>query len=310
MALKTSSTGSYPPIDSEKPYQDLPEAELDVLVRKSIERALKDQMELGIDILVDGQARDDIVSLFYKHIPGFSGNTLPYRVVNPVRPSQQPITLSDYLYARELASGKALKAHITGPMTIAKGSDVDPESGYSGKTDPRLIMDIAEALGMEARSLVDAGAEMVQIDEPMLGNKRDLDMAFQAMKKIIEMGKIPFPALHVCGNVGGILHQLLDGAPVRAISIEGNWLKHAELVDIDNETLRRTGKQIGLGCISVSDYKVEKTRAVETFIEQMLQRLGEENIWAIMPNCGLRLIPYEVTKSKLHVMVKATKAFQ
>jgi 5-methyltetrahydropteroyltriglutamate--homocysteine methyltransferase len=309
MALKTSSTGSYPPIDSEKPRRDLSEAELDVLVRKSIERALKDQMELGIDILVDGQARDDIVSLFCKHIPGFSGNTLPYRVVKPIRPSEQPITLSDYLYARELANGKALKAHITGPMTVAKGSDVGPESGYSGKTDPKLIMDIAEALGMEARSLVDAGAEMVQIDEPMLGDVRDLDMAVQAIKKILEIGKIPFPALHVCGNVGGILHQLLDRAPVRAISMEGNWLRHEELVDINNATLRSSGKQIGLGCISVSDYRVEKTRTVENFIDQMIQRLGEENIWAVTPNCGLRLMPVEKAKMKLQVMVAAARKF-
>jgi 5-methyltetrahydropteroyltriglutamate--homocysteine methyltransferase len=309
MALKTSLIGSYPPIDGAKPYRQLPESDFEALVQKSIERAIKDQMDLGIDILVDGQVRDDAVSLFCRHIPGFSGNTLPYRVVQLVRPSEQPITLSDYLFAKELADGKPLKAHLTGPMTIAKGSDVDPASGYSGKTDPRLIMDIAEALGMEARYLVEKGAEIIQIDEPMLGNASDLDMAFQAMKKIIEIGKIPFPALHACGNVGGIFHQLLDHSPVRAISMEGNWLRQEELADINNETLRRSGKQIGLGCISVSDYKVEKNRTVENFIDQMVQRLGVENIWAIVPNCGLRLMRVDTARSKLEVMVAAAHKF-
>lgn len=309
MALKTSLTGSYPPIKADKLYRYLPDSEVDSLVRESTERAVKDQIELGIDILVDGQVRDDIVSIFCRHTPGFSGNTLPYRIVEPIRPSEKPITLSDFLIAKELTNGKPIKAHITGPMTIARGSVVDPKSGYSGKTDPNLVMDIAVALGTEARSLVAAGAEIVQIDEPVLADGTDLDMAFKSMEKIIEIGEIPFPALHACGNVCGILHRVLDSAPVKAISIEGEWLRHEELLDINSEHLRRSRKQIGLGCISVSNYKVEKNRTIENFIDQMIQRLGEENIWAIMPNCGMRIMPIDKTKEKLRVMVTAARKF-
>ena len=309
MALKTSLTGSYPPIKAEKPNRQLSEPELDSLVYKSIQRAVKDQIELGIDILVDGQVRDDIVSIFCRHIPGFSGSTLPYRVVGPIRPAEQSITVSDYLTAKEFAGGKPIKVHVTGPMTIVRGSVVDPESGYSDKTDPQLVMDVASALGQEVRYLVKAGANIVQIDEPVLADGTDLDLAFRAMEKIVKIGEIPFPALHACGNVCGILGKVLTQAPVKAVSIEGIWLKREELVNINRDSLLRSGKKIGLGCISVSDYKVEKLRTVENFIDQMIHQLGEENIWAIMPNCGLRLMPIDTAREKLSVMTAAARKF-
>ena len=310
MALKTSLTGSFPPIyDPNKPIRNLPRNEQDDIAHKCLERAIRDQIDLGIDILVDGQGRDEIVSLFSLHIPGFSGSTLPYRVTARVRPAEQPITAADYLIAKELAGGKPIKAHITGAMTIARDAAVDPESGYAGKTDPLLVRDIANALGHEARFLVDAGAEIVQIDEPVLADGVDLDLAFDAMRQIIEIGEIPLPALHVCGNVCKILDSVLTHSPVKIVSLEGSWLKYEELSHIDGNYLTQRGKQLGLGCIAVADYKVERLRTIQDFLDQMVSRFGPENVWAVTPNCGFRPMPYEAAKAKLKVMVEAAQSF-
>jgi 5-methyltetrahydropteroyltriglutamate--homocysteine methyltransferase len=308
MTLKTSLTGSYPPIyNTDEPIRRLPVEEQERLVQESIERAIRDQIELGIDILVDGQMRDDIVSLFAPHLLGYEGRTLPYRAVAPIQPADQPITVQDYLYAKQLAGDSPLKAHITGPMTMARDTRVET-SAYKDRNDPRLVQDLARALGQEARFLVQAGAEVVQIDEPVLADGVDLELAFDAMKQIIEIGEIPFPALHACGNVTGILDDVLTRSPVKMISIEGAWLKYDELNHINRDYLTRCGKQLGVGCIQVSDYEIERLRHLQNFLDQMVVRLGEENIWAVMPNCGLRPVPYEVAKEKLQVMIEAAKS--
>jgi len=309
MALRTSSTGSWPPTyDPDKGIRHLLADDQDHIVRESIERAVHDQIELGIDILVDGQVRDDIISLLVPKLPGYAGSTLPYRAVGPIRPSEEPITVQDYLYAKELAGDRPMKAHVTGPMTIARSTVIDAESGYTSRNDPELIRDLAKALGQEARFLVRAGAEIVQIDEPVLADGVDLDLAFEAMKTIVEIGEIPFPGLHACGNVTRILDDVLTRSPVRMISIEGAWLKRDELSHVDREYLTSCGKQIGLGCIKVADYSLERLTVVQKFLDQMMVRLGEENIWAAMPNCGLRPVPYDVVLEKLKVMVQSAKS--
>jgi len=309
MALKTSTTGSWPPIyNPDKPIRHLPIEEQDRIVRESIERAIRDQIELGIDILVDGQVRDDIVSLFALKLRGYEGRTLPYRAVDCIRPADGPITVQDYLYARNLAGDRPLKAHITGPMTLARAMLVDPESPYESRNDPRLVRDLAEALGQEARYLVEAGAEIVQIDEPALADGVDLDLAFEAMERIIEIGEIPFPALHICKNVTHILDDVLTRSAVKMVSMEGQWLRRRELSDINRDYLSRCGKQIGLGCIKVRDYSIDRLTLVQNFLDLMTDRLGEEYIWAAMPNCGLRPVPHEVAIRKLKVMVNAARS--
>jgi 5-methyltetrahydropteroyltriglutamate--homocysteine methyltransferase len=309
VTLKTSTTGSWPPIyDPDKPIRNLSAEEQDRVVHESIERAIRDQIELDIDVLVDGQVRDDIVSLFASKFPGFKGMTLPYRAVDRIRPADEPITAQDHLYAKRFSGDKLLKAHITGSMTLARATFVDPESPYSNRNDPNLVLDLAKALGQEARHLVEAGAKIVQIDEPALADGVDLDLAFEAMKQIVEVGEIPFPALHICKNVTRILDDVLTRSPVKMVSMEGEWLRHDELSHINRDYLSRCGKQIGLGCIDVRNYTIERLTAVQNFLDLMVSNLGEEYIWAAMPNCGLRPVPYEVALKKLKVMVNAVRS--
>jgi 5-methyltetrahydropteroyltriglutamate--homocysteine methyltransferase len=309
MALKTSTTGSWPPTyDPDKAIRHLPVEEQDRIVHESIERAIHDQIELGIDVLVDGQVRDDIVSLFASRLPGYEGGTLPYRAVDRVRPADEPITVQDYLYAKRLAGDRPLKAHITGPMTLARATLVDAESPYQSRNDPNLVLDLARALGQEARCLVEAGAETVQVDEPALADGVDLDLAFKAMKQIVEIGEIPFPGLHICKNVTRILDDVLSRSPAKMVSIEGEWLRRGELNRINRDYLSRCGKQIGLGCIEVRNYSIERLTAVQNFLDFMLDRLGEEHIWAAMPNCGLRPVPHDVALKKLKLLVSAVRS--
>ncbi len=308
MPLQTSSTGSWPPTyDLEEGIRHLAREEREQIVRESIKQAIEDQIELGLDVLVDGQVRDDVVSMFAAKLPGYREETFPYQVDGRIRPAEEPITVHDYHYAREIARNRPVKAHLTGPMVMERVTAVGADSDYAGKHDPQLVMDIARALGQEAKFLVEAGAEVVQIDELILTEGVDLDLTFEAMKVIVETGEIPFPAMHACGNVTTILDDILTKSPVKMVSIEGGWLKKPELQHIDREFLRTHGKQIGLGCISTSDYTIDRLENVTQFLRTMVDRLGEEHIWAAMPDCGLRPVSRDMVFKKLAVLVKAAQ---
>lgn len=310
MALKTSLTGSYPPLAAAaQAHQDSAEEAPDLLIQQGIRRAVEDQKELGVDFLVDGQIREDIISLFANRLGGFVPHSTPFRIKDRVTCAAEPITVRDYVYARLNAGSQPLKAHITGPITLARASRIAPEnSAYGDRNDRRLVMDLAEALAREAEALVDAGAEVVQIDEPALADGVDMNTAFEAIGLIVERARIPFPALHVCGNVTYILKELLQNCPVRMVSIEGAFLNHKNLQSIDAAFLSGAGKQIGLGCIQVVDLRIDRQRAVQDFLDAMVMRLGEENIWAAMTNCGLRTLPHAVAREKVRVLVDAARA--
>lgn len=311
MVLKTSLTGSYPPIlDPDTAHEQVCQKDREKVIFQSIERAVHDQIELKIDYLVDGQVRDDIISLFAKKNPAFEGDALPFHLTKEVKPSEEAITLDDYLYAQQLAGSRPLKAHLTGPLTLARFTNPIKSSGYEDRNDPQLIRHLAAMLAKEARILADHGAKIIQVDEPILGtNMEMLPLAFEALEIIFHDLDVTVPALHICNNVSRILEIVLQKAPVKMVSIEGAWLDHERLRHINQAYLKDCQKLIGLGCIRVDSDTIELLPQLQHFLERMVMRLGEESIWALMPNCGMRLMKYPVAHEKLKVMVEAVRAF-
>jgi 5-methyltetrahydropteroyltriglutamate--homocysteine methyltransferase len=293
----TTITGSYPPIVDEegKPAS----------VKDSIRRAVDDQIAAGLDLLTDGQIRADIVSLFARHIPGFEGDQLPYSVADRITPAPKPITVDDHLFAKSLAPGRPFKAHITGPTIMAQTATVDlNRSPYQSNRDPSLILDIARALAQEARAVRgQGGARYIQIDEPSLGFGADLEVALQAVDLIA--AEVEYPILHICGDVRHILKSVLDMEHVKAISIEGKYLR--QMAWLEKEVLAEHGKQIGYGCIRVDTSQERSVATIQRDIAYAVQRLGAESIWAVHPECGLRQRTRDVALDKVTRMVEATR---
>ena len=309
MALKTSLTGSYPPIKDPDIFDDsisLEQIEKDV--REGIERAISDQQTIGIDYLVDGQVRNDIVSLFTCKIPGYDYCRSPNIITGKIHPAEGPIVTGDYEYARKWSRGKPLKAHLTGPMTLAHGSMIDPDAPYSMKNPRQLILDLAAVLAQEAKLLKKAGAEIIQIDEPALRSTKDMETALEAIQIIVDQGEISTSALHICGNITNILTEVLDKAPVAIVSIEGIWLTESRLDCVNGEYLTKRDKKLAIGCIQVANYTIDRLTKVQNFLDQIVDKIGEESIWAITPNCGMRSMPYEIAKEKINIMVQAARS--
>ncbi|SVE34336.1 uncharacterized protein METZ01_LOCUS487190, partial [marine metagenome] len=134
--------------------------------------ALHDQERAGIDIVSDGEVRRE--SYFNRFanalegvdvdnpatVPGRTGKpTLVPRVVGPIR-RNKPVQVRDVAYLRA-HTDKPIKMTIPGAFTMAK---MAADEHYGDQE--ALIMAYADAVNEEIHEMKEAGADVIQIDEP------------------------------------------------------------------------------------------------------------------------------------------------
>ncbi|KZX12652.1 methionine synthase [Methanobrevibacter curvatus] len=288
--------------------------------KNDIKFSVESQLNAGIDIISDGQVRGDMVELFLDFIPGFKkdGNTfyLKSKITkpqNPLRVKDLKIAIkymNDYLnsnnnlkkYNKEEIDKKGVKGIITGPSTLIQSSKI----GNIYKNQELAILDLAEVLKYEAIALENAGAKMIQIDEPFLSTGLlDVNTAKKAISIMSEEINIPF-AIHCCGDIKDIFKDLTSfnvdiidcefaGNPCNFDFLNGN----AKYLD---------GKKIGLGVIDTSNPKIESVEEIVQTIEKGIAIVGENNL-LIDPDCGMKMLSEEIAFKKLENMVKAIKTF-
>jgi 5-methyltetrahydropteroyltriglutamate--homocysteine methyltransferase len=289
--MVTTVVGSYPTGIKVQSEED---------VKKAIEIAVADQEKAGVSIISDGQVRADMVGIFAMNMPGYRKEGNRYKVVGRIEIPDKPATVGDYLFAKKLSKVK-VKGIVTGPTTMAKTSQVEKSSPYKSNTDPELIYDLAYAQAAEARALAQAGADIIQIDEPFFSVDADLDVGIKAVNIVAK--NIEMPAMHVCGDIRPIFKKLLD-ANVTILDHEFAVSKNLEAMD--KGLIESRGKLIGFGCVDTATDKVETIEQIETTIRAGIEKIGKKNMW-VDPDCGMRMRTREAAYRKLANMVEAVR---
>jgi len=295
----TTVVGSYPVKPDISDVYALIKGDKDPF-RSAIEEAVKDQVNAGVQLISDGQVRADFVTLFARNIPGFKVRAGRPIIVGRVTPPEKPAIVDDYVFAKGIAK-RDVKGIVTGPSTLAYASAVDEEAPYKSNEDPELIHDIADAQAMEIRMLSKAGADVIQVDEPVFSVGVDLETGIQAVNKMIEGVKTP--VVHVCGDVRDIFKKLLE---LNVSVLDHEFTNVDNLSVIERDAIEAHDIQIGYGCVDSNDVKVEPIETIEKRIWGAVKKLGAENIW-IDPDCGLRNLTRKAAFEKLSNMVRAAK---
>ena len=292
-----------------------------------LELAVKDQITAGVDIISDGQIRGDMIKVFARHLPGmvFEDNTS--RIFDKIKPANHSLGGNDLKHAIKTAqkiSGdfldsnktntnllvenefnnnfKGVKGIITGPTTLVLSSRV--EGFYNKDKKEKIIMDMAMALKKEAYSLQEAGAAIIQIDEPYLSTGvADLKTAKNAIKIITDNLSIPV-SMHVCGDIGDIFKDILKFS-VQIIDCEFAGLPN-NIKALEQEY--GGSKKIGFGCIDTKVEDVDELDHVVNLIKKGVDIVGEENIM-LDPDCGMRMLSRDVALLKLKKMTEAVGWF-
>jgi 5-methyltetrahydropteroyltriglutamate--homocysteine methyltransferase len=259
----------------------------------AVETAVADQIAAGIDIISDGQVRGDMIQVFASALPGSKGQ----EIIGKVQSASGPITVGDTKYAR--AKAAKVKGIITGPTTIAHSLHISTPM-YRNREE--LALDIAAALVPEAKALQAAGVTLLQIDEPIFSTgMADLTVGKQAIDLITASLRIP-SCMHVCGNLGNILDEILKfNVNVLDFEFANN---HANLDLLSRRDL--AGRMIGYGCVDSSIERIETVSEIKKRIEKGIE-IFDPRVMLIDPDCGMRMRSHQAAFAKLKNMVTAAK---
>ena len=275
----------------------------------AVRLALEEQEDAGLAVVTDGEIRrrhyiwgfldgltgTDTERLTTKRARGgrYSELTEVARLIGPVE-RRAPVFVDACRFSRA-HTAKALKVTLPGPMTIA--DSVADEAG--GADFQSLAMRFARILNAEARDLVEAGADIVQFDEPCFNVYLDEVAAWGIEALEIAMdGVAARRAVHICYGYGtpvvlkwksqntdwghyGVSLPLLAKSSVHQVSVE----TAASGVDVAVlETL--AGKDVLVGVVDVGNDEVEAVEVIAERIRRVLPYVDPARLHPCT-DCGL-----------------------
>ncbi len=323
--LPTTTIGSFPQTAearrTRRQFEDgeLTAQEYDRFIEREIARTIRRQEDLGLDVLVHGEAeRNDMVQYFGEQLSGFAftryGWVQSYgsRCVRPpiiygdvARPA--PMTLRWSAYAQSLTT-RPVKGMLTGPVTILNWS-------FARDDQPRAdtCRQLALALKDEVADLDAAGLRAIQIDEPALREglpprraDRDLYLAWAvACFRVAASGAGPATQVHthMCYSAFDDIIDAISALDADVLSIE-NSRSGGELLDV----FRQTGydKEVGPGVYDIHSPRVPSEDELVAMLRATLEALPPGQVW-VNPDCGLKTRTWDEVTPALTRMVAAAR---
>lgn len=322
--LTVSVVSHYPKI-GDSPEEQLLRRALTQLDRKEIALAdlerikdevtrgvIEEQVEAGVELVTDGQIRwDDPVTYLTGKMEGFRlTGLLRYFDTNtfyrqPVcyeelrAPSE--LVVKDFQFANAVGS-VPVKVALTGPYTLARLSQdlyyKDPEE--FGKK-------LASILGEEVKRLAQAGATVIQFEEPALLHFKE---EFPLFKKIWtklasyfseEIETILFLNF---GNLEGLYPNILD----LSFTTLGMDLSESS----ENWRLLEGGgvaKRLLAGIVDARNTRMETEEEIRGMLEKLLSMVSPGNL-SVSPNYGLEFLPRAVARRKLAHLSRIVREFR
>jgi len=288
-------------------------------IQDQIQRTLKIQEDLGLDVLVHGEfERNDMVEYFGEQLQGFAftehGWVQSYgsRYVKPPiiygdvsRPKPMTVRWSTFAQAH---TDRPVKGMLTGPVTILQWSFVRDDQPRS-----ETAQQLALAISDEVLDLERAGIRIIQIDEPALREglplrRADwggyLDWAVNAFRlatsRVQDATQIH---THMCYSEFNDVIRVIERMDADVISIE-NARSGSELL----EAFRgyKYPNEIGPGVYDIHSPRVPATEEIAAALERVREVLEDRQIW-VNPDCGLKTRGWDETLAALRHVVEAAR---
>jgi 5-methyltetrahydropteroyltriglutamate--homocysteine methyltransferase len=321
------------------------EADFEKIADRAVLDCLHLQEEAGVDLVSDGeQRRDNFISFVAEKLENVKMLTVAelldyvedkagfeeilgtldvpaYSLSNPAAVGKiarrRPIALDEYEFLRR-NTNRAIKVALPGPYLLTRAMWVEGLSKHAYSTKEDLAADVVRVLREELEDLIRAGADFVQLDEPVLTElvftqknanrtfmcgaltakadaEEELKFATELINAVTEglLGRGTKIGVHVCrGNWSTQEEVLLKGAypplmPYLAqMNVDQLVLEYATpragaLSAVD--TL--AGQELGLGVVNPRTEAVENVDEVVARAEEALQYLPPEKIF-LNPDCG------------------------
>lgn len=324
-AFPTTTIGSFPQTAAIRLARQsfkqgrLTEADYIEAMHSEIRHAVEIQENLGLDVLVHGEAeRNDMVEYFAEQLDGYVFTRFGWvqsygsRCVKPAvifgdlsRP--QAMTVDWISYAQGLTS-KVMKGMLTGPVTMLMWSF--PREDVSREVQARQL---ALAIRDEVQDLEAAGIRIVQIDEAAF--REGLPLRRSAWGHYLEWATEAFRLCasgvrdetqihtHMCYSEFNDVIESIAAMDADVITIETSrsdmeLLDAFEKFDYPNE--------IGPGVYDIHSPRVPGKDEMIKLLEKAARRIPAQRLW-VNPDCGLKTRGWPETEAALVNMVAAAR---
>ena len=331
--LPTTTIGSFPQTAEIRRHRAEARAgkisaeELNGFLRDEIASVIALQEELGLDVLVHGEAeRNDMVQYFAENFDGFATTrhgwvqsygsrcTRPSILFGDVKRHGEGLrgeafTVPWSSHAQSL-SDKPVKGMLTGPVTILAWSFVRDDQ-------PRreTANQVALALADEIADLEQAGIRIIQVDEPALREllplRRDeqpqyLDWSVNSFRLATSAVKDSTQIhTHLCYSEFNEIIDSINALNADVTSIEAARSHMELLADIPESFV----SGLGPGVWDIHSPRVPSQEEIESLLKAAIGYGTIADLW-VNPDCGLKTRDYEETKQSLRHLVDATKAIR
>jgi 5-methyltetrahydropteroyltriglutamate--homocysteine methyltransferase len=279
--------------------------------------AIADQERAGLDIVTDGEMRRESYSnRFATALEGVdidnpgsaldrSGHPNPVpRVVGPVT-RRHPVQVRDLQFLRAHTS-RMTKMTVPGPFTMSQQAQDD----HYGSPDA-LGMAYADAVREEILDLLQAGADVVQVDEPYMQARPEAARSYGLDVLRHATDGIPgTTAIHICFGYAAIIHERPEGysflPELSATECEQISIETAQsglALDVLDSL---SSKTIILGVLDLSTNEVETPETVEARIRRAFPHAGVGRPIAA-PDCGMKYLSREAAYGKLEALVEGAR---
>ena len=321
----TTTIGSYPQTAEIRKARaalragEIDEPEYERRMKADIERVIRFQEEVGLDVLVHGEPeRNDMVQYFAEQMDGYAFTENAWvqsygsRYVRPPvlfgdvnRPD--PMTVEWILYAQSL-TGKPVKGMLTGPVTMLQWSFVRDDQPRA-ETCEQLALAIRD----EVADLEEAGIQVIQVDEPAIREGLPLrrDRWDEYLRWAVYCFRVATSSVrdetqvhtHMCYSDFGDIMERIQEMDADVLLIEAARSRMELLHDWE-----RTGydNEIGPGVYDIHSPRVPPAGEMEELLRAAAKVLPAERLW-VNPDCGLKTRGWEEVDASLRNMVQAAK---
>jgi 5-methyltetrahydropteroyltriglutamate--homocysteine methyltransferase len=291
-------------------------------MKAEIERSIREQEALGLDVLVHGEAeRNDMVEYFGEQLEGYAFSQFGWVQSYGSRCVKPPILFGDISrpramtvewikYAQSLTS-KPMKGMLTGPVTILNWSFVRDDQ-------PRSVScyQLALAIREEVLDLEKAGINVIQIDEAAL--REGLPLRKSQWKEYLQWAVESFRITangvadetqihtHMCySEFNDIIASIAD-MDADVITIETSR-SDMELLDAFDDF--NYPNEIGPGVYDIHSPNIPTQAHIVQLMQKAAERIPAERLW-VNPDCGLKTRQWAEVLPALTNMVAAAKTLR
>lgn len=288
-------------------------------VRTEIEKTIRFQEEIGLDVLVHGEfERNDMIEFFAEKLTGFSATENGWVQSYGSRCVKPPIIYGDVARPESLTgewirfaqslTPKPVKGMLTGPVTILEWSFARDDQSRAD-----TCRQIALAIRAEACDLEASGIRVIQIDEP--GFREGLPLRRSErnayLKWAVEAFRLASSGVrndtqihtHMCYAEFGDVIDAIAEMDADVISMESSR-SGMELFEAFTRSCYPKG--IGPGVYDVHSSRVPTKKEIEDLLEKALQVFSPSQLW-VNPDCGLKTRRWEEVRPALTAMVEAAR---